>query len=46
MHDPPAALVSQHEEHVQDLEADCRYGKEVDRHHGLDVIIEEGPLGL
>ena len=42
----PAALVRQHEEYVQDLKADCRYSEEVDRQHGLNVIIEEGPPGL
>ena len=37
-------LVSQYQEHVQDLETDRRHGEEVDRHDGLDVIIEEGSL--
>jgi hypothetical protein len=26
--------------------ADCRYGEEVDRHRGLDVIVKQGPPGL
>src|SRR5215468_7930050 len=36
----------QHQEHVQDLEPDGRYRKEVDGHHGPDVILKEGPPGL
>src|SRR5580700_825187 len=45
MHDPPS-LVSQNQEHVQDLKPNRRHRKEVDRHHGLDVILEEGPPAL
>jgi hypothetical protein len=33
MDDPPP-IVSQHQEHVQDLETNRRHGEEVDRHHG------------
>ena len=40
MHDP-SSVVSQNQEHVQDLKPDCRHGKEVDRHHGFDVILQE-----
>src|SRR6516164_2049162 len=45
MHDPPP-VVSQNQEHVQDLEANGRHGKKVNRHHRLDVIFQEGPPGL
>jgi hypothetical protein len=31
--DDTAALVSQYQEHVEDLETDRRYSEEVDRHH-------------
>jgi hypothetical protein len=41
---PPA--VSQNQEHVQHLEPDGRNGEEVDRHHGLDVILKEGAPSL
>jgi hypothetical protein len=40
MHDPPS-VVSQNQEHVQDLKPDRRHGEEVDRHHGLDVILKK-----
>ena len=40
MHDPPS-VVSQNQEHVQDLKPDRRHGEEVDRHHVLDVILQE-----
>ncbi len=40
MHDPPS-IVSQNQQHVQDLKPDGRHGEEVDRHHGLDVILKE-----
>ena len=40
MHDP-SSVVSQNQEHVQDLKPDRRHGKEVDRHHGFDVILQE-----
>ena len=39
----PAAVVSQHQKHVQHLESDRSHRKEVDRHHSLDVIFKEGP---
>src|SRR5258708_12284633 len=42
MHAPPS-VVSQNQKHVQDLKPDRRHGKEVDRHHGLDVVLKEGP---
>src|SRR5260370_36887325 len=41
MHDPPA-VVSQNQEHVQDLKPNRWHSEEVDRHHGLDVILQEG----
>src|SRR5260370_599654 len=41
MHDP-SSVVSHNQEHVQDLEPDRRHSEEVDRHHGLDVILKEG----
>src|SRR6266851_2454080 len=45
MHDP-SSVVSQNQEHVQELKSDRRHAEEVDRHHGLDVILKEGPPGL
>ena len=42
MHDPPS-VVSQNQKHVQDLKPDRRHGKEVNRHHGFDVILQERP---
>ena len=33
----------QNQEHVQDLKPDRGHGEEVDRHHGLDVILKESP---
>jgi hypothetical protein len=38
--------VCQHQKHIQDLEPDGRYDEEVDRHHGHQVIVEEGSPGL
>ena len=40
MDDSPP-FMCQHQKHVQDLEPDRRYGKEVDRHNAVDVIREE-----
>src|SRR6516162_10260546 len=37
---PP--LMRQHQQHVEDLEPDGRYRKEVDRNHGLHVVLQEG----
>src|SRR5260370_42596299 len=45
MHDSSAPM-RQHQKHVEDLEPDGRHGEEVDRHHALQVIVEERPLGL
>ncbi len=42
----PAAVVCKRQKHIQDLESDGRHRKEVDRNHGLDVIVEEGPPRL
>src|SRR6202040_995859 len=44
--DDATALVSQNQEHVQDLKPDRQYRKEVDRHHSPDVILQEGPPAL
>ena len=41
---PP--LMRQHHEHVEHLEPDGRYRKEVDRNHGLHVVLQEGSPGL
>jgi hypothetical protein len=45
INDPPS-VASQNQEHVQDLKPDRRHSKEVDRHLGLDVILQEGPSRL
>jgi len=42
----PSSVVSQNQEHVKDLKPDCRRGKEVNRHHGLDMILKKDPPGL
>jgi hypothetical protein len=39
------SIVSQNQKHVQDLTTNRRHGEEVDRHHGPDVILKEGPPG-
>ena len=36
---PP--LMRQHQQHVEHLEPDGRYRKEVDRNHGLHVVLQE-----
>src|SRR6516164_2545647 len=41
---PP--LMRQHQQHVEDLEPDGRYRKEVDRNHGLHVVLQEGSPDL
>src|SRR5499427_10258371 len=41
---PP--LMRQHQQHVEHLEPDGRYRKEVDRNHGLHVVLQEGSPGL
>ena len=42
----PAAVVCQHHKPIEPLESDGRHRKEVDRNHGLDLIVEEGPPSL
>lgn len=42
----PAPIVSEHQEYVQDLEADSRHGEEIDGYQALEVMVEEGPPGL
>jgi hypothetical protein len=44
--DDTATLVAQDHEHVENLETDRRHGEEVNRHQGLDVILQEGSPGL
>jgi hypothetical protein len=44
--DDTATLVAQDHEHVQNLETDRRHGEEVNRHQGLDVILQEDPPSL
>ena len=41
---PP--LMGQHQEHVQNLEADGRHGEEVGRHQLLDVVVKKRTPGL
>jgi hypothetical protein len=41
---PP--LMGQHQEHVQNLEADGWHGEEVDRNKLLEVVVEKSPPGL
>ena len=42
----PAAVVRQHQKHIQDLESNGRHRKEVHRNHGLNVIFEESQPSL
>jgi hypothetical protein len=42
----PASVVSQHQEYVEDLEAESWNSEEVHRHKVLDVILQEGPPSL
>ena len=42
----PATVVRQDQEYVQYLKANGRHREEVDRYHGLDVILQERPPGL
>lgn len=42
----PAAVVGQHQKHIQNLEPDCRQRNEVIRNNGVDVIFEEAPPRL
>jgi hypothetical protein len=39
----PATVVRQDQEYVQHLKANGWHGEEVDRYHGLEVILQEGP---
>src|SRR4030088_328307 len=41
-----AAVMREHQKHVQDLKPDGRHGEEVERHDALQVIVEERPPGL
>ena len=38
--------MSQDQEYVQHLKTNGRHREEVDRYHGLEVILQEGPPGL
>src|SRR6516164_6331110 len=42
----PATVVSQDQEYVQYLKANCRHCEEVHRDQRLEVILQEGPPGL
>jgi hypothetical protein len=42
----PPPFMGQHQEHVQNLEADGGHGEEVDRDKLLDVVVEKCPPGL
>jgi hypothetical protein len=44
--DDTATLAAQDHEHVENLETDRWHGEEVNRHQGLDVILQEGSPGL
>jgi hypothetical protein len=45
VHNAPS-VVSQHQEHVQDLETEGRDREEIDGHHGLEVIFQEDSPSL
>jgi hypothetical protein len=42
----PATVVRQDQAYVQHLKANGGQREEVDRYHGLEVILREGPPGL
>ena len=42
----PPAVMCQDEKHIQDLKPDCRNGKEIDGHHTVEVVLQEGPPSL
>jgi hypothetical protein len=42
----PATVVRQDQEYVQHLKANAWHREEVDRYHGLEVILQEGAPGL
>src|SRR5438128_5161355 len=42
----PASVMSQHQEYVEDLEAESRNSEEVYRYQVLHVILQEGPPSL
>src|SRR5580658_9249033 len=41
-----AAVMCQHQEHIENLEPNRWDRKEIDRHHRLDVVVEEGTPSL
>ena len=45
MDDPPA-VVREHYEHIENLKSKRGHGKEVDRNHGLDMVVKKGPPRL
>ena len=42
----PAAIVCQHQEHIQDLKSERRHREEVDGDGALHMVLKEGPPGL
>ena len=44
--DDPPAVVREHHEHIENLEAECGNREKIDRHQGPDVIVEEGTPSL
>src|SRR5947207_14616049 len=42
----PASVMSQHQEYVEDLEAECRNSEQGHRYQVLHVILQEGPPSL
>ena len=42
----PAPIVSEHQEHVENLKPDGRHGEEIDGYQALHVIVQERPPGL
>ena len=41
-----AFRMREHHEHIENLEADCGNREKIDRHQGLEVIVEEGTPSL
>ena len=42
----PATVMRQHQEHIENLEPYRWNCEEIDRHHRLDMLVEEGTPGL
>jgi hypothetical protein len=44
--DDPPAVVREHHEHIENLEAECGNREKIDRHQRIDCVVEEGTPSL